>query len=50
MNKAVVHVKNVQKVYGKKGESQSYALKGVSFKKVNLLGLWVHLVQEKRRY
>ncbi|PFI79095.1 ABC transporter ATP-binding protein [Bacillus cereus] len=31
MNKPVVDVKNIQKVYGKKGESQSYALKGVSF-------------------
>ncbi|MGH1286492.1 ABC transporter ATP-binding protein [Bacillus toyonensis] len=31
MQKPVVDVKNVQKVYGKKGENQSYALKGVSF-------------------
>lgn len=31
MSKPVVDVKNVQKVYGKKGESQSHALKGVSF-------------------
>lgn len=31
MSKSVVDVKNVQKVYGKKGENQSYALKGVSF-------------------
>lgn len=31
MNKTVVNVKNVQKVYGKKGENQSHALKGVSF-------------------
>ncbi|MBJ7996997.1 ABC transporter ATP-binding protein [Bacillus cereus] len=31
MNKPVVVVKNVQKVYGKKGENQSHALKGVSF-------------------
>ncbi|TXR61904.1 ABC transporter ATP-binding protein [Bacillus sp. AR18-7] len=31
MQRPVVDVKNVQKVYGKKGENQSYALKGVSF-------------------
>ena len=31
MTKPVVDVKNVQKVYGKKGENQSHALKGVSF-------------------
>lgn len=31
MTKSVVEVKNVQKVYGKKGESQSHALKNVSF-------------------
>ncbi|EPY7703354.1 bacitracin ABC transporter ATP-binding protein, partial [Bacillus paranthracis] len=31
MQRPVVDVKNVQKVYGKKGENQTYALKGVSF-------------------
>ncbi|WP_242304744.1 ABC transporter ATP-binding protein [Bacillus cereus group sp. BfR-BA-01350] len=31
MQRPVVDVKNVQKVYGKKGENQSYALKGLSF-------------------
>ncbi|WP_242269989.1 ABC transporter ATP-binding protein [Bacillus cereus group sp. BfR-BA-01408] len=31
MNKPVVVVKDVQKVYGKKGENQSHVLKGVSF-------------------
>jgi putative ABC transport system ATP-binding protein len=31
MKTSVVRVKDVQKVYGKKGESQSHALKGVSF-------------------
>ncbi|MBG9832079.1 ABC transporter ATP-binding protein [Bacillus wiedmannii] len=31
MTKPVVDVKNVQKVYGKKGENQSHTLKGVSF-------------------
>lgn len=31
MNTSVVDVKNVKKVYGKSGESQFYALKGVSF-------------------
>ncbi|MGF9990906.1 ABC transporter ATP-binding protein [Bacillus mycoides] len=31
MIKPVVDVKNIQKVYGKKGENQSHALKGVSF-------------------
>ncbi len=31
MTKPVVDVKKVQKVYGKKGETQSHALKGVSF-------------------
>ncbi|PKR85695.1 ABC transporter ATP-binding protein [Heyndrickxia camelliae] len=31
MKKFVVNVKNVQKVYGKKGENQSHALKGLSF-------------------
>ncbi|MBG9714508.1 ABC transporter ATP-binding protein [Bacillus cereus] len=31
MTKPVVDVKNVQKVYGKQGENQSHALKGVSF-------------------
>ncbi|MGE7883701.1 ABC transporter ATP-binding protein [Bacillus sp. NPDC094077] len=31
MQKPVVDVKSVKKVYGKKGENQSYALKGVSF-------------------
>ena len=31
MKTPVVDVKNVQKVYGKKGEGQSHALKGVSF-------------------
>ena len=31
MNKSVVNVRNVQKVYGKKGENQSHALRDVSF-------------------
>ena len=31
MSKSVVNVKNVQKVYGKKGENQSHALRDVSF-------------------
>lgn len=31
MNKPVVNVRNVQKIYGKKGENPSHALKGVSF-------------------
>ncbi|KMP98025.1 ATP-binding cassette domain-containing protein, partial [Bacillus cereus] len=31
MIKPVVDVKNIQKLYGKKGENQSHALKGVSF-------------------
>ncbi|PHD42114.1 bacitracin ABC transporter ATP-binding protein [Bacillus toyonensis] len=31
MNNSVVNIKNVQKVYGKKGENQSHALKDVSF-------------------
>lgn len=31
MNNSVVNVKNVQKVYGKKGENQSHALRDVSF-------------------
>ena len=31
MKASVVEVKNVQKVYGKKDESQSHALKNVSF-------------------
>ncbi|EOO60119.1 hypothetical protein IKE_06006 [Bacillus cereus VD196] len=31
MKTSVVCVKDVKKVYGKKGESQSHALKGVSF-------------------
>ncbi|WP_306008601.1 ABC transporter ATP-binding protein [Bacillus sp. MMSF_3353] len=31
MQKPVVDVKDIKKVYGKKGENQSYALKGVSF-------------------
>ncbi|MBB2482463.1 ABC transporter ATP-binding protein [Bacillus sp. APMAM] len=31
MNKPVVNVKNVKKVYGKKGENQSHALKGLTF-------------------
>ncbi|MFL0364878.1 ABC transporter ATP-binding protein [Pseudobacillus sp. 179-B 2D1 NHS] len=31
MKKLIVEVKNVQKVYGKKGENQSHALKGLSF-------------------
>ncbi|MGE6366008.1 ABC transporter ATP-binding protein [Bacillus paramycoides] len=31
MQRPVVDVKNIQKVYGKKGENQSYALKGISF-------------------
>ena len=31
MSRPVVDVKDVQKVYGKKGENQSHALKGVSF-------------------
>lgn len=31
MKNSVVNVKNVQKIYGKKGENQSHALKGLSF-------------------
>ncbi|OUB36133.1 bacitracin ABC transporter ATP-binding protein [Bacillus thuringiensis serovar yunnanensis] len=31
MNSTVLNIKDIKKVYGKKGESQSYALKGVSF-------------------
>ncbi|WHY31491.1 ABC transporter ATP-binding protein [Bacillus wiedmannii] len=31
MIKPVVDIKNIQKVYGKKGENESHALKGVSF-------------------
>ncbi|HDR4605091.1 MULTISPECIES: ABC transporter ATP-binding protein [Bacillus cereus group] len=31
MNKTVVKAENVKKIYGKNGENQSYALKGVSF-------------------
>ncbi|PGK61148.1 bacitracin ABC transporter ATP-binding protein, partial [Bacillus thuringiensis] len=31
MNNPVVNVKNIQKIYGKKGENQSHALKDVSF-------------------
>ncbi|MGE7621475.1 ABC transporter ATP-binding protein [Viridibacillus sp. NPDC096237] len=31
MNNSVVNVKNIQKVYGKKGENQSHALRDISF-------------------
>ena len=41
MNKPVVVVKNVQKVYGKKGENQSHALKGVSFS-IQEGNFWYH--------
>ena len=41
----VVQVQNITKTYGKKGEKQYQALKGVSFdvERGELLESWVHL-------
>ena len=52
MIKPVVNVKNIQKLYGKKGENQSHALKGVSFsiERGSLSVLWGHLVPVKQHY
>ncbi len=52
MIKPVVDVKNIQKLYGKKGENQSHALKGVSFsiQEGSLSELWDLLVLVKRHY
>ncbi|AIK35273.1 hypothetical protein BG07_5778 (plasmid) [Bacillus pseudomycoides] len=52
MSKTVLHVNKVKKVYGKKGENQSHALKDVSFsiEEGEFVESWVPQAQGRQHY